>query len=132
MKRIKFVVEKNEDGYWAHTTVSGFGVIGGYGETLAELKKDVVQGYNFAYNDNPQKQITEEQIQLSLDLSAFFDLYSGIVAAAGVGMRVGMQKSLISDYKNGVKKASEKQIKKLLLEINKLGRELADIEITPI
>lgn len=125
MEKLKFVVEKNPDGYWAHREEPGT-VIGGYGETLTELKADVVNAYNLLHDD---KKINEEQVVFQFDISSFFELYSGIVAAAGIGKRAGMQKSLISEYVNGKKKPSKRQVERLLSTIKQLGRELSEVEI---
>lgn len=125
MKEIKFVVEKNNDGYWA-SREEHEGVIGAYGETITDLKKDIVTAYNL-YQDKIK--ITADQVKLQFDIASFFELYGGVIAAAGIGKRTGIQKSLISEYVNGKRKPSRKQINRLLSTINDLGRELAEIEI---
>lgn len=125
MEKLKFIVEKNSDGYWAHRAEPG-GVIGAYGKTLPELKTDAVAAYNL-FKDN--EKTAEDQIVFQFDISSFFELYSGIVAAAGIGKRAGMQKSLISEYVNGKRKPSKKQVERLLTTIKQLGRELSEVEI---
>jgi hypothetical protein len=125
MKKISFTVEKNADGYWAHRTEPG-GVVGAYGVTLDELKADIVEAYNLFQDE---VKITMDSVLLQFNVSSFFELYSGVVAAAGIGKRAGMQKSLISDYVNRKKRPSKKQIERLVATIKELGRELAEVEI---
>jgi hypothetical protein len=125
MEKLKFIVEKNKDGYWASREEAD-GIIGAYGETLLDLKTDIVTAYNL-YQDKIK--ITPDNVQLQFDITSFFELYSGVIAAAGIGKRAGMQKSLISEYVNGKRKPSKKQIDRLLTTINDLGRELSEVEI---
>jgi hypothetical protein len=126
MKKLKFIVEKNADGYWAHREEPGNNLIAAMGETLSQLRAEIVTAYNL-YQDNEKKKITEEQISLDFDLPSFFKLYKEI-NATGIGRRIGMQKSLISEYVNGKKKPSEKQKQKILDGIKSLVKELSEIE----
>jgi predicted transcriptional regulator len=87
-----------------------------------------VRGYNFIYSDSPKKQITEYQIILSYDLSSFFELYKKDINAAGIGKRAGMKKSLISEYVNGKRKASPKQVGRIITAVKQLGREPQELE----
>ena len=125
MDKLKFIVEKNDDGYWAHREEQN-GVIGAYGEDLSGLKADIVKACNLFHGG---AEITHDDISLQFDVSSFFEIYSGIVAAAGIGKRAGVQKSLISEYVKGKKKPSKKQIDRLLSTIKQLGRELSEVEI---
>jgi hypothetical protein len=129
MMNVKFIVEKGPEGYWAYREEPRNDLITTMADTLTELKDNIVEAYNLYQSENPKKQITREQIKLEFDLPSFFELYSGVITATGIGKRIGMQKTLISAYVNGKKRPSENQVKKILLAVKELGRELADLEI---
>ena len=92
------------------------------------MKFNIVQAYNFYQSENPKKQVNESQIALRFDLPSFFEFYNEINASA-LGKRIGMQKSLISEYVNGKRKPSDKQLRKIITGIKELGRELTELEI---
>ena len=57
MEKLKFKVEKNPDGYWAYREEPG-GLIGAYGETLFDLREEIVVAYNLSQDET---KITAEQ-----------------------------------------------------------------------
>ncbi|MNE67405.1 hypothetical protein D3C80_1630100 [compost metagenome] len=95
---------------------------------MSELKVNMVDAFNtfLELRDNPL--ITEEELKITLDLSQFFTFYKEINSKA-LASRIGMNESLLSQYVNGQKKPSEKQLDKILNGIRSLGRELAAIDL---
>ncbi|MOA67418.1 hypothetical protein D3C78_1945830 [compost metagenome] len=65
---------------------------------------------------------------MKYDLASFFEFYKEINVSA-LGKRIGMQKTLLSEYKNGNRKPSDKQVNKILTGIKELGRELSELEL---
>ena len=63
MEKIIFKVEKNRDGYWGHYIEAG-GVVGAYGNTITELKADIVTAYNLFQQDG---KITAEQVAFQFE-----------------------------------------------------------------
>ncbi|GAB3931212.1 helix-turn-helix domain-containing protein [Mucilaginibacter myungsuensis] len=124
MKIVKFTVEKNQDGYWAHREESN-GLIAGYGQTITELKADVVQAYNLFFEDT-KKTITEDQITFLFDLSSFFELHKEI-SPTGFAKRIKMQNSQLSEYINGKRTVTPKQAAKILTGLKELGKELTEM-----
>ena len=128
MNNIRFIVEKTSDGFTAYREEQGNNSISTVGDDLKELKSNAVQAYNLYQNENPKKQVNESQIALQCDLPSFFEFYDEINASA-LGKRIGMHKSLMSEYVNGKRKPSDKQVRRILTGIKELGRELTELEI---
>lgn len=128
MKKLDFIIEKGKDGYGAYREEKGLGLITTMGNTVAEVKKNIVEAYNLFAEVSGKAEITEEQIELKYDLASFFEFYQEINVSA-LGKRIGMQKSLLSEYKNGSRKPSDKQVNRILTGIKDLGRELSEIEL---
>ncbi|MBV8389061.1 MAG: helix-turn-helix transcriptional regulator [Mucilaginibacter sp.] len=127
MASLKFIVEKTSTGYSAYREEKN-GVIGTTGNNLNHLKDNIVEAYNLYAEEFKKKEIAVENIELQFDLASFFEFYPEINVSA-LGARIGMHKSLLSEYINGKKTPSEKQIKRVLLGIRTLGDELAHLEI---
>jgi len=124
---MKFVVEKTNTGYSAyHSDKSGIVIT--TGNNLAELKNNITEAYAIHAAEHNKKNISLEQIELQFDLASFFEYYPEINTSA-LGARIGMHKSLLSDYINGKRTPSEKQISKILTGVKDLGRELTELEI---
>ena len=128
MKNIQFIVEKTSDGFSAYREEPGNNLITTLGTDLKELKSNIVQAYNLYQSENPKNKINDAQISLQFDLPSFFEFYNEINASA-LGKRIGMHKSLISEYVNGKRKPSGKQVKKILTGIKELGKELTELDI---
>jgi hypothetical protein len=128
MKTIQFTVEKTSDGFSAYREEHGNNLIATMGADLKDLKSNIVEAYNLYQSESPKNQISEGQINLQFDLPSFFEFYNEINASA-LGKRIGMHKSLISEYANGKRKPSDKQVKKILTGIRELGRELTELDI---
>jgi hypothetical protein len=128
MRNIKYTVEKTSDGFSAYREEPGNSLIATMGSDLKELKSNIVRAYNLYQSENPKNKINDAQISLQFDLPSFFEFYSEINASA-LDKRIGMHKSLISEYVNGKRKPSDKQVKKILTGIKELGKELTDLDI---
>ena len=75
-----------------------------------------------------KKLIADDQITIKYDLPQFFEYYKEINAKA-IAKRVGINASLLSQYVNGKKRPSDKQVKKILIGIRDLGKELIELEL---
>lgn len=123
----KFIVEKTPTGYSAFREEKN-GIIATTGDNVAELKKNITEAYNTHAAAHNQKAITADNIALQFDLPSFFEFYPEINTSA-LGTRIGMHKSLLSEYINGKRTPSEKQVHKILSGIKDLGKELTQLEI---
>lgn len=128
MKKVDFIIEKGKDGYGAYREEKGLGTITTMGDTIAEIRANVVEAYNMFAEEAGKAAITADQVELKYDLASFFEFYKEINVSA-LSKRIGMQKSLLSDYKNGNRKPSAKQAKRILTGIKELGKELSELEL---
>ncbi len=117
-------VIKEDTGYTAKTTV-GDRHIYTEGENFKELNDNILDAVNLTFMDIDFKYTTDE-IKLILDLKSFFDFYK-VINAKALSDRIGMNQSLLAQYINGSKKPSIKQTKRILMGVQQIGRELADI-----
>ncbi|MDQ7949534.1 MAG: hypothetical protein REI93_11855 [Pedobacter sp.] len=128
MEKVVFIVEKTKDGFSAFAENEDLPVATS-ADTMAELKENIVDAYNSYAEIKLLDQLTLNNIAIQLDLPQLFEFYKEINASA-LGSRIGMDKTLISQYINGHKKPGAKQINKILYGIKQLGSELASLELT--
>jgi hypothetical protein len=127
---------KDTDGYFAEARyLAGFGSQAGptsvfaTGLTIDATLNDLIEGANLAFSDIG-RQIAREDVHIVMDLPSFFEHYK-VINVKALSKRLGMNQSLLSQYINGKKRASEKQTMRILAGVRDLGRELSDIEISP-
>ena len=128
MKKIKFVVETTQTGYSAYAEDFDKFPIGTTGDTLDSLKANLLEAANLYFDYIGKKKISIEQIEIEFDLQSFFDFY-GIINAKALSRRIGMSNSLLSQYVNGVKKPSPKQVAKIAAVLREVGKELAELQL---
>lgn len=127
MKKLSFIIEKGPDGYGAYREEKE-GLVTTMGDTVAEIRNNIVEAYNLFAEEVGKQAITADQVELKYDLASFFEFYKEINVSA-LGKRIGMQKSLLSEYKSGSRKPSDKQVNRILTGIKDLGRELSELEL---
>jgi hypothetical protein len=121
---IKVTITKEVTGYSASACI-GEDFIGTQGDTLDELKTNILEAVNLA---SAEKQIvySMDEILLTLDLQSFFDFYK-VINAKALSERIGMNQSLLAQYITGKKKPSAIQTKRILNGVQQIGRELSEI-----
>ncbi|QQS30559.1 MAG: helix-turn-helix transcriptional regulator [Sphingobacteriales bacterium] len=95
------------------------------GDNWDELRQMIIEMLNLAFEDLGYTYIIDE-IQFEFDLESFFDFYK-VINAKALSERIGMSQSLLAQYINGNKKPSALQTKRILLGVQQLGRELAEV-----
>jgi hypothetical protein len=124
MKKVNVYVEKTRTGFSACS--EDFPVCT-TGDDIPELKSNMVEAMNLYYEEtDPKKVISEEDLNLRLDLASFFGYYK-VINAKAFSNRVGMNQSLLAQYIKGIKKPSKAQTRRILKGVQQLGRELAGI-----
>jgi predicted RNase H-like HicB family nuclease len=126
MEKIKFIVQKTDTGYSAYFEDKEFISVVTVGDTMAELKANMVEAYNLFAEETQRPLITEEDLAIKFDLVDFFDYYKPEINARGLAKRVGMNEDLLYQYISGHKKASEKQEQRILAGIRQMATELLD------
>lgn len=123
--KIKVTVTKEDTGYSANTLISAY-FIATEAETFEELKANVLEAVNLAFEDKGFIYINEE-IKFEYDLESFFDFYK-VINAKALSERIGMNQSLLAQYIKGIKKPSASQTKRILQGVHKIGRELSEVQ----
>ena len=116
---------KEDVGYGAYTKIGNTSIIT-MGETFDELQDMIIDAVNLAFEEEGIVYSIEE-IKFKLDLDSFFKFYK-VINVKALSQRIGMHQSLLAQYISGTKKPSPAQTKKIMHGVQKLGRELADIE----
>jgi hypothetical protein len=110
MKTIEFIIGKTQTGFDAYREEPGNNLIATTGANISELKTNIVEAYNLYLQEKTDPPIVADQITFKYDIPSFFEFYKEINASA-LGKRIGMHKSLLSEYVNGKRKPSDKQVK---------------------
>lgn len=122
--RINITITKEDIGYSAHAFVCERS-INTEGDNYEELKINVLDAVNLAFEDQGFV-YTLEEIKITLELESFFDFYK-VINAKALSERIGMNQSLLAQYIKGHKKPSPSQTKRIMLGVQQIGRELAEV-----
>ncbi|WP_119079888.1 pilus assembly protein HicB [Chitinophaga alhagiae] len=128
-RKITVIIEASSTGFGAFTE-DDFPCITGYANTVPKVKADfqeAIKGYlemdhEEGVND-PRLNNGELEFVYKYDLESIF-AHFGMLEITAFARRVGMNESLMRQYKAGLAKASDKQKKKIEDGLHELGREL--------
>lgn len=118
---------------------TGFGVycpdlpgITGYGKTVKEAKADLTSALGEtikAYGKQVPKELQGTiTFTYKYDIASIFD-YFGMLDATNLAKKIGINPSLLRQYKSGITTASDKQKQKIETGLHQLGRELLSIRL---
>ncbi len=121
-KKIVVIIEKSNTGFSAYA--ADFPVY----TTAATINKllDNVQEAFSLYLENEEFNVS--QITFEIDLKQFFQYYK-VINSRALAEKIGMNPTLLSQYIRGHKKPSEKQSRRILYGINRIGQELAEMSL---
>lgn len=131
---MKVKIEKQSDGTYIAYNIGGVKVqLIGSGDTVAEAKEDFmnsVQEITESYAEDGIEVPAElsEEIEFNFDISSLFEYYSVINISAFAKM-VGINDSLLRQYKRGNTYISDAQLSKIEEGIHKLGKELSSLRL---
>ena len=120
-----FIVEKTKTGYSAY---SENGSIATVGDTYTELKSNMLEALNMLLEEENLPLATEKDIIIKFDLAQLLEYYNGINILA-LSEKIGINNTLISQYKTGKKYPLEKQVRRIFEGIKSYGAELAQIDL---
>lgn len=131
---MKVSIEKQSDGtYIAYNTTGDHCTLIGTGNTVKEAKEDffnsiaeVCDSYQ-ARGDFMPVELTETP-EFRFDISSLFEYYSMLNASA-LGRYLGINDSLMRQYRKGDTPISDKQLEKIEAGIHRLGTELAALRL---
>lgn len=131
---MKVSIEKQSDGsYIAYNTTGDKVQLIGTGSTVKEAKNDffnsldeVLQTYEEIGDDIPE--FLNEDIEFRFDITSLFEYYSMFNVSA-FARYLGINDSLMRQYRSGAAQISDKQLEKIEAGIHRLGSELAALRL---
>jgi transcriptional regulator with XRE-family HTH domain len=114
----KFIIERTKTGYSAYEKKKP---IFTSGKTIHELRLNALEAVNLAEEDSNKKQSSANNLQFEIDFKQFFE-YSKHLA-----QRIGMNETLLSQYVNGKKNPSKRQIERIIDGLHEIGQELTEL-----
>ena len=131
---MKVSIEKQSDGsYIAYNTTGEKVQINGTCDTVKEAKEDffnsieeVKESY-IEIGDRMPACLTED-VEFRFDISSLFEYYSMFNVSA-LGRYLGINDSLMRQYRKGNTPISDKQLEKIEAGIHRLGTELAALRL---
>jgi predicted RNase H-like HicB family nuclease len=126
------IIERGNDGTYGvyiESEVLPFGVVGD-GKTVAEAIDDFNNSVNEMreYYAEVGKEFPEElEFEFRYDMPSFLQYYAYAFTLAGLERISGVNQRQLSHYINGVRKPSEKTVRKIEERIHTFGKEIAAI-----
>ncbi|GGA89017.1 XRE family transcriptional regulator [Puia dinghuensis] len=120
--KIEIIIETTRTGYSAYAVKYPVYTTG---KSFEKLKSNILEALNL-YFDQQGKIISEDDLQISLDLPQFFEFYK-VINAKALSERIGMNQSLLAQYIKGIKRPSTSQTNRILKGVRQVGKELASI-----
>ena len=120
------IVERTNTGYSAYA--KDFPVCT-TGSNLKELTSNFIEVIDFYFSEmGVARNIhAANELKINLGLPQFFDFYE-LINAKALSERIGMSLCILSQYITGYKRPSASPTKRILLGVQKIGRELAEIK----
>ncbi len=123
-KKYKFIIEKSKTGYSAFESKLPIFTTG---KTMLELQKNALEATNlFLEDDSTAAKLS--QLEFELDFKQFFEYYK-VINSKHLAARIGMNESLLSQYVNGKKKPSKKQVERIVDGLHQIGQELIELTL---
>lgn len=131
---MKVSIEKQSDGtYIAYNTTGEKVQLIGTGDTVKEAKEDfynsideIKQSYDEVGDEMPD--FLSEDVEFRFDISSLFEYFSMLNVSA-LGRYLGINDSLMRQYRNGSAPISDKQLEKIEAGIHRLGSELTALSL---
>ena len=131
---MKVSIEKQSDGsYIAYNTTGEKVQLIGTGDTVKEAKEDFFNSIeeikeSYVSIGDSMPSCLDEDIEFHFDLSSLFEYYSMFNVSA-LGRYLGINDSLMRQYRSGAAQISDKQLEKIEAGIHRLGTELAALRL---
>ena len=134
MNKVLVILEKSDQNYSAYLPdLDGCIATGSdIHETRAQIVEAVsfhLEGLKEAGLKVPEIFQQEFEFEFKLDASTLFEYFAGILTKVGLSRLTGMNQSLISQYANGMKKPSQKQMEKIQNAIHHFAEELLEVRL---
>ena len=126
------LIEKGKDGSFGVYTPDIQTTIIGEGRTVSEAKADFENSVREVIDSYSSEDLPEElqgiEFEYKYDIASLFDYFDWINVSK-VASRIGMNVSLLRQYRQGHTYISEKQAEKIERGIHSLGKDLASVSL---
>ena len=124
MKGMKFIIERTRTGFSSYEEVNPIFTTG---KTILELQKNSLEAANL-YLEEGTRKLKFGDLKFEFDFKQFFEYYK-IINSKHLASRIGMNESLLSQYVNGKKKPSKKQVERIVDGLHEIGKELIELTL---
>lgn len=137
MKKVVAVIEKGKDGLFSVYVAEGLEEIAlnGQGDSVQEAIDDMMvaldeckQAYIEDGDPVPEEIAGDIDFTYKYDVASLFDRFDEINLSS-FSKKVGINASLLRQYKNGLAFASRKQVDKIKNGLHELGRQLSAAQL---
>jgi hypothetical protein len=132
VKKVIAIVEASSTGFGVYTENEDLLGITGYGNTVERAKKDflsALEEVKESYRRKVPKELKGEfEFIYQYDIASIFEHF-GSLDASSFAKKIGMNPSLLRQYKTGHAQASDKQKKRIEAGLHQLGRQLLNARL---
>lgn len=128
-KNIVVVIEASSTGFGAYS--NDLPGVTGYGKTVAEAKEDFEEAISeLLEGASPDPALNGGNLEYTYqyDLPSVFQHF-GMLNLTSLSQKIGINASLLRQYKNGIVPASEKQRQRIEKGLHDLGNELLKVRL---
>ncbi len=122
--KVHITKTKETEGYSATTKINN-DFIATEGDSFEDLKANILEALNLSFEDS-HINFSIDDIGFNYDLASFFEFYK-VINAKALSERIEMNQSLLAQYIRGTKKPSKKQTNRILKGVQKIGKELSEV-----
>jgi len=121
-ERIAVIIEKSDTGFSAYSVDHP---VFSTGSSMAELIDNFIEAFALYFED---EEFDPVRLSFEIDFKQFFQYYK-VINSKALAEKIGMNPTLLSQYVRGHKKPSQKQSRKILYGINRIGQELSEMKV---
>lgn len=118
--KLRWIVEKTDTGFSAYVDSLPVATTG---KSLYEIKKNLGESIDFLMEEIPDFKYT---LSLEISLPDLFEAFPTINKVQ-LAKKIGMDKSLLTQYSNGTRNVSDKNKKRIIDAIHTLGKEMLEV-----
>lgn len=131
MKKIRIIIERNEDGFWGYAE-NEKAIVGG-GDTVQECKQDLLDCIETLKDLNtankPAFLEKEYELVYKFDTASLLSYYKGIFTNSALERITGINQKQIQHYASGHRNPRPEQRLKIENALHSLGKELLAVEL---
>ncbi len=122
MKKTKVIIEKTKTGYSAYAAELPVFTTG---STIKELTSNMIEALQLHDED---RRFSPRDLDIRFSIPSLFELYP--INVKHFAIRIGMNYTLLSQYVQGRKSPSEKQVERIVQGLREVGKELSCVNLS--